>query len=306
MDEFNHYLTQPLEGLSEADLEALQITPNDKGRFVVAPQEFAKEMTRYLDNMLFIRRFASKSKMSGMASPASTAFNANSDFEDEKSETAILSSRRELRPQMLVRQVKISKKLFEKGKMPPYKLVAERLGYWIGLAQQKEFLVGTGSGQPLGVFTPSAAGISSERDYIAASASSLVASDFTGALAKLDAQNRAEARWIIHPDILMLAMKLKDSSGRPLYDENPTSSVSPTLAGAPFIMSQYASNTITTGQYVAVVGDLSGYGIAEAMEHEVQARIELHPANNKNSYVGRTMVDGMPLLEDAFVRLRMA
>jgi HK97 family phage major capsid protein len=82
--------------------------------------------------------------------------------------------------------------------------------------------------------------------------------------------------------------------------------VSPTLAGAAFITSEYAPNTIAAGQYVAVVGDLSGYGITESMEYEVQSKIELHPANNENNYIGRTMVDGMPLLEDAFVRLRMA
>jgi hypothetical protein len=48
------------------------------------------------------------------------------------------------------------------------------------------------------------------------------------------------------------------------------------------------------------------YGLAESMDYEVQATVELHPANNKNGYAGRTLLDGMPLLEDAFVRLRMA
>ena len=40
----------------------------------------------------------------------------------------------------------------------------ERLQCYIGITEEKAFLVGTGANQPLGVFTPSASGISTGRD----------------------------------------------------------------------------------------------------------------------------------------------
>jgi len=287
IDAFNHYLMRPVEELSTTDLSLLGIDPKRNDRFVTAPPEFNREITRYLDNMLYVRRFASM-------------------FDTSKSGLPVAPyDRREFRPRSSSVQVKISKNALEKAKEPPFVLVSERLAYRFGLVQEREFLAGTGSGQALGLFTPSADGISWARDLLSAGATP-VADDFSRALMMLDEEHRAKARWILHVDILVLAMKLKERSGKPLYDEHPLHSPSPTLAGAPFILSEFAPNKVAPGQYIAVVGNLSCYGIAESREYEIRATIEPHPSTNKNSYIARTSIDGMPLDEAAFVRLRVA
>jgi len=71
-------------------------------------------------------------------------------------------------------------------------------------------------------------------------------------------------------------------------------------------MSEDAPKKLAAREYIALVGDLAFYGIAETLEFDVQARVEPDHTGKKNTYIGRTYVDGMPLREEAFVRLKMA
>ena len=57
---------------------------------------------------------------------------------------------------------------------------------------------------------------------------------------------------------------------------------------------------------LALIGDLSYYWIADAMNLEIQVLVERYADTNQNGYIGRQEVDGMPVLEEAFVRLKMA
>ncbi len=39
---------------------------------------------------------------------------------------------------------------------------------------------------------------------------------------------------------------------------------------------------------------------------DLQVLVELYAATNQNGYIARAEVDGMPVLEEAFARLKMA
>ncbi len=70
--------------------------------------------------------------------------------------------------------------------------------------------------------------------------------------------------------------------------------------------SEYAPNTFTTGLYVGLLGDLSYYWIADALSMTVQRLEELYAATNQVGFIGRLETDGMPVLEEAFVRVKLA
>ena len=53
-----------------------------------------------------------------------------------------------------------------------------------------------------------------------------------------------------------------------------------------------------------MVGDFSHYWIASGMQVEVQKLIELYAESNVTGFIGRMEVDGMPVLANAFVRIK--
>jgi HK97 family phage major capsid protein len=71
-------------------------------------------------------------------------------------------------------------------------------------------------------------------------------------------------------------------------------------------MSEYMSNTFTTGLYVGILGDFSNYWIADAQSLEFQVLSELYAETNQVGLIGRMDSDGMPVLEEAFVRVKLA
>jgi len=79
-----------------------------------------------------------------------------------------------------------------------------------------------------------------------------------------------------------------------------------TILGHPFMESEYAPNTFTTGQYVGVLGDFSFYWIADALTMQIQVLTELYAETNQNGYIGRKETDGQPVLEEPFVRVTLA
>jgi len=70
-------------------------------------------------------------------------------------------------------------------------------------------------------------------------------------------------------------------------------------------MSEYAPNTFTTGLYVGILGDFSNYWIADAVDMQVQVLKELYAETNQTGYIGRLDTDGMPVLAEAFARVKL-
>jgi HK97 family phage major capsid protein len=57
---------------------------------------------------------------------------------------------------------------------------------------------------------------------------------------------------------------------------------------------------------VAAYGDYSKYFIADALDMEIQVLDQLYAATNQMGYILRKETDGMPVLEEAFARLKLA
>ena len=70
--------------------------------------------------------------------------------------------------------------------------------------------------------------------------------------------------------------------------------------------SEWAPNTFTTGEYVGLLGDFSHYWIADALSMQIQRLNELYAETNQVGFIGRLETDGAPVLEEAFVRVKLA
>ncbi len=168
-------------------------------------------------------------------------------------------------------------------------------------------MTGHGSGQPLGIFTASAQGISTGRDVSTGNTTTSIQTDgLLEAKYTLKVQYRGRARWIFHRDALKQVAKLKDGDGQYIWQQGITAGTPDRLLNLPYLESEYAPNTFTTGLYAGILGDFQHYWIADALDLQVQRLSELYAATNQTGFIGRLEVDGMPVLEEAFVRVKLA
>lgn len=214
--------------------------------------------------------------------------------------------RRPLHPHALAKRIRISRKLLRQ--VPSVEaLVNQRLAYKFGVSMEKGYLTGNGTTQPLGVFTASNDGIPTSRDVSTGNTST--APTFDGLIeAKyaLKQQYWQAARWLMHRDVVKVIARIKDQEGQFIWRESVRAGEPDRILNLPVFMSEYAPSTMTTGLYVGIVGDFSNYWIADAMNMEIQRLVELYAETNQIGLIGRLETDGMPVLAEAFVRVKLA
>ena len=186
-------------------------------------------------------------------------------------------------------------------------LAIQRLAYKFAVVFEANCLTGTGANQPLGVFTASVHGINTDRDVSTGNtATSIMFDGLIEAKYTLKQNYWPNARWLFHRDGMKRIAKLKDGDGQYIWRESVRVGEPDRVLGLPVFMSEYAPNTFTASQYVGVLGDFSHYWIADSLQMEMQRLEELFAATNQVGLVGRMESDGMPVLAEAFVRVKLA
>ncbi len=309
---FRTFLTGGRAACNASELRALSAAADTGGGFTVAPEQFVDQLIRKVDDLVFIRQRATKFRLDSASSMGAASLDANPDDADWTSElatgnedSAMTFGKRELHPRPVAKRIKVSNKLLQlNGSIEA--LVRDRLTYKFGITQEKAFMTGTGANQPLGVFTASAMGISTARDVSTSNATTAPTMDgIISAKYALKGAYWNKADWIFHRDVLAVVSKLKDGEGQYLWRASVLDGEPDRLLGRPVMMSEYAPNTLTTGLYVGILGDFSNYWIADAIDMQVQRLVELYAETNQTGFIGRLETDGMPVLEEAFVRVKL-
>lgn len=314
--EFRHFLRG-----EQYDTRALQADSDTEGGYLLAPQQVVAGLLAGVDNRVFMRQFATvhqldRAESLGVVTMTTDFGDADWTGEIVQStvDEALRTGKRELRPNYVSKETKLSRPLVRRTAGGAEKLVIDRFAYLFGVTQEKGYMTGTGAGRPLGIFTASADGISTSRDVSTDMATTAVTADgLIEVKHTLKDQYWNNARWACHRDLVKMIRKLKDGNGNYLWmpglgmshGDGLTAGIPNSILELPYFMSEYAPNTFTTGQYVAVLGDFKYYWIAEAMAMEMQILNELYARTNQFGYIARMQVDGQPVLEEAFVRAKL-
>ncbi len=308
---FLNFLAVGRAGMNVDEARALQADAGASGGFTLADQQFVADLLKFVDDMVFIRGLATKFQVAGAQSlgvPSLDADPADADWTSElatgNEDTAMAFGKRELHPYPLAKRIKVSNKLLAMSGLGIEAIVRQRLGYKFAITEEKGFLTGNGANQPLGLFTASSNGVSTGRDVQTGSATSITFDGLYDAKYKLKGNYWGRARWLFHRDALKIISKLKDTQNRYLWEPSQKAGEPDMLIGLPVMMSEYVPNTFTTGLYVGMVGDFSYYWVADSINIAVQRLVELYAEANQTGFIGRQEVDGMPALEEAFVRLK--
>ncbi len=299
---------------SAEDMRALAMDPDTAGGFTVLPELFVNELIQKVDDLVFIRQLSNVISIANAESlgvpsldtdPADPVWTAEILTGDEDGDFKF--GKRVLLPHPLAKRIKVSKKLLRASSIPIDQLIRERLAHKTATTEENAFLNGSGSNQPLGVFTASSDGISTSRDVSTGNTTTaLKADNLIEVKYSMKGQYLAAARWIFNRAIIKVIRKLKTGEGDYIWRAGLSTDRPDTILDLPFLSSEFAPSTLTSGLYVGIIGDFSNYWIADALDMQIQVLIELYAETNQNGYILRKETDGMPVLEEAFARVTMA
>ena len=308
MPEFRAFIKT---GVISPELRALQVDPATQGGNLLPPQQFVAELIKEIDDAVFIRRLATVIPVNtsdSLGAPTLDTDIADADWTTEVqtiTEGTMTFGKRELKPNQLSKLVKVSMKLLRTSAIPVESLVSQRLAYKFAITEEKAFLLGSGTGEPLGLFKVSTDGISTTRD-VPSAGGKITADSLIDAKYALKAQYRNGAQWIFHRDVIKLIAKLKDNDDQYLWRPGISLGQPDTLLNLPVNESEYAPNTVAVDSYVGIIGNFRYYWIAELMGMELQRLNELFAQTSQVGFIGRMWVDGAPVLESAFARIKIA
>ena len=311
---FRTFLRGGIRALSTEEMRVLQVDSDPSGGYTVAPQQFVTELLKGVDDAVFIRQYATIFQLTTAESLGAPSLDSDLDDAEWTTELATGSEddslrfgKRELKPHPLAKRVKASNKLLKVSAIDIETLVRQRLGYKFNVTMEKAYMTGDGKDKPLGLFVASDDGISTARDVSDGNTTTAVQFDgLINAKYKLKGQYWPKARWIFHRDVIKEIAKIKDNNGQYIWRESVRAGEPDRILNFPVMMSEFAPNTLSAGNYVGILGDFSYYWIADALDMTIQRLVELYAEQNQTGFIGRLESDGMPVLEEAFVRVKLA
>ncbi len=299
---------------STEEFRALQADADIAGGYTVVPPEFVNILIKAVDNYTFMPGLSTTFTLAKAESLGAVSLDADPEDADWTGEitsadedTAMKFAKRELTPHPLSKLIKVSRKLLRSSVLNIESIVADRLGYKIAVPKENAYMTGHGTNQPLGIFTASALGISTGRDFSTGNTTTEIRGNgLIEAFYALKSQYMQRATWIFHRDAVKQIRKLKTGDGVYIWTAGIAGDRPSTILGRPYVMSEYAPNTFTTGLYVGIVGDIKFYWIVDSLFLEIQRLIEKYALTNQIGFIARAESDGMPILEEAFSRVTLA
>ncbi|MCK6475331.1 MAG: phage major capsid protein [Phycisphaerales bacterium] len=290
----------------------LYVENDTQAGYLVAPQTMAAGMIKFVDDAVFVRQYATVYAIPTSKSLGAVSLDADPDDGEWTAEcktgsadTAMKFGRRQLNPSRLSKSILLSRDLL---RMAPdvEGLVIERLGYKVAVTHEKNFLTGDGAEKPLGLFVASNDGIPTSRDVSTGNTTTEVKADnLIRVKQSLKQQYRNRAVWMFHRDVVTKLLLMKDANGQYIWRQGLTAGDPDTLLARPVIESEFAPNTMTTGKYVGLFGDLSFYWIADGLDMIFQVSDDRYILEDKRLVIVRSKTDGMPVLAEAFARVKL-
>jgi HK97 family phage major capsid protein len=289
------------------------------GGFLTVPVQIAQQLLQRLDDLVFVRSRATVIPLPSAVSLGRVSLDTDAedaDWTDELNfggeEDSMAFGRRDMTPHPLAKYAKVSNRLVRISTLDVMAILLQRIGYKFALTEEKAFLTGDGVQKPLGVYTPSADGIPTSRDIATGNtATSITFDGLINAKYGLKEGYLRNAAWNFGRAGIAQIAKLRDDSGagvgtgQYLWQPSQQLGQPDRIHGIPVIMSEHTPSTFTSGKYVGMIADWSFYHIADALDMQVQRLNELFAMKNQTGIIVRKETDGMPVLGEAFVRVKL-
>lgn len=196
--------------------------------------------------------------------------------------------------------VKVSIELLQDSMFDLDSYITGEFARAFGIAEEEGFCVGTGSGQPTGIFTANGG----EVGHTAGAADKITPEDIISLIYKLKAPYRAAAKWLMNDSTVAAVRKLKDANGVYMWQPSFAMGEPDKLVGYELLTSAYAPE-IAASANVAAFGDFHCYWIADRMGITVQRLNEAFATNGQVGFIATERVDGKVVLAEGIQLLKM-
>lgn len=300
--------------LTPEQARVLNAGNDPEGGYLLPPAQWIQQLIQAVDDAVPLRGLATVHQLTtadSLGVPTLDTDLSDAEWTSELStgsqDDSLRLGKRELSPNPIAKRVKISRKLLRLTANRAENLVRDRLSYKFGVTQEKAFMTGSGNKQPLGLFTASADGIPTSRDVATGSATGFTGNGLIDAKYTLKSAYWPNAVWLFHRDAIRDIRKLKTSTDEQYVWQPGLAADRPDMIlDRPYVVSEFVPNTFTDGLYSGMFGDFRHYWIAESLSLEIQRLVELYAESNQVGFIGRQEVDAMPVLAEAFVRIKCA
>lgn len=292
------------------ELRAMQ-ADSDTGGGIFLPQTMQSRIIQNLDKRVVVRQYATVLPLSDAASLGVIQLDEDTadpvhkgEIEEVAESDGPTFGKRELNPRHMAKLVKVSNTLLRKHPAI-LSFLEDRIAYRFGHQQEEDFMLGNGAGNALGVFFASDAGIPTGRDVSTGNTATEITYDGTlECYFSMEEEYLNEARWLFHRQAKKQLAMIKDGEGRPMWVPG-VGGAQDTLHGLPCDSSRFAPSTFTAGQYVGLLACWQYYWIAEALTMRIQRLVEKFATSNQTGFLASAEIDGMPVLAEAFSRMKL-
>lgn len=170
-----------------------------------------------------------------------------------------------------------------------------------GAAEEQAFCVGTGSGQPTGLFTEAGG---AQIGLTTGGAGTITLDNVLDLVYSLKSPYRRNASFLMNDTTVAALRKLKDSNGVYLWQPSAQAGEPDRLAGYPLHTSPYAP-AVAASAFPIAFGDFKSYWVADRMDRTVQRLNELYAGNAQVGFLAMARVDGKVVISEGIKLLKM-
>ena len=193
--------------------------------------------------------------------------------------------------------VKVSIELLQDSMFDLESYIAAEFARAFGIAEEEAFCVGTGTGQPTGIFTANGGQVGVDN-------ANLSADELISLVYALKSPYRRNAKFLMNEKTVATIRKFKDGNGAYLWQPSLQAGEPDKLLGYDLYTSPYVPEA-EAGAYAVAFGDFKNYWIADRSGRTVQRLNELYSTNGQVGFVATERVDGKVILPEGIQLLRM-
>ena len=269
----------------------------------LVPQEFERQIVMGLDEANVVRGLAkvittSAERKIPVAATHSTAQWTAENGAYTPSEPSF--DQKTIDAYKLTDLVKVSIELLQDAMFDLESYIAAEFARAFGIAEEEAFCVGTGTGEPTGIFTANGG----EVGVTAAGQNAVTADELISLVYSLKSPYRRNAKFLTNDATIASIRKLKDGNGVYLWQPSLQAGEPDKLLGYDLFTSPYVPQ-MEADSFAVAYGDFKNYWIADRAGRTVQRLNELYSTNGQVGFVATERVDGKVILPEGIKLLQM-
>jgi HK97 family phage major capsid protein len=271
----------------------------------LCPTEFERQIVQGLDEANVIRSIAktittgAERKIPLAATPSTASWVAENGTIPE---STITFAQKTLDAFKCTDLIKVSVELLQDSMFNLEAYIAREFARALGVAEEQAFCVGTGTGQPTGIFNATAGG---HIGVTTASQTAIALDDIISLIYALKSPYRRNAVFLTNDTNIAALRKLKDNNGLYIWQPSIQQGVPDRLFGYPIHTSPYVP-TVAAGTIPIAFGDFSSYWIADRAGRTLQRLNELYAGAGLVGFLMTERVDAKVVLTEGIQLLQMA